>query len=748
MAALHHDELDSLRRREVLILVSALVLIVLFWSLTVWDLRRAEMRAYGDSDNVAAGLATGYAEQVSAKLRGAELTAREIARQALGDPSRSAEIAAASTIELRDVAVIAGAVFDRRGALVRGFPELRNPELFRDLVQLALSPARPDVVLGFPSEQPVGKAVPLAVRLPSGLGDGVAVVALRTARLAEGMLVDDAQRQLGVAVVTGAGVPIVAAGAAAAQAPEAPLRAALAATDRRAAQGGFRLASESGAELLVSYRHLPRYDLIIAVTTPADVALAGYRAHRKQALVIGSFLSAILMAIGASMSVTQRRAHGITRAVAESEKRTADALRRAELSNAELSRREAETTVARELLVDAIESITDAFALFDQRGRLTLCNQAYIDVFRQVGRHADPRGRSWAELIRMEIAAGVYADPDNEIRANPEEWIKKRQSRLRHTINDGIEVQLANRRWISLRERRTAEGGIVIVRADITELKNQQFKMQDKEEQLRAYVERLSRMAEDFLLAKKTAEEANRTKSAFLANMSHELRTPLNAIIGFSDAIKQQLFGPVSNKRYLEYIGDIYDSGTHLLSLINDILDMSKIEAGKYEIHVEALDATEVVDSSARFMRVRAEEAGVSLSVDAPTSLILWADVRALKQILLNLLTNAIKFTPKGGSVTLRVRAMDEDIEFLVVDTGIGIPARDLPRLGQRFEQVDNAMTRRREGTGLGLALCRSLTELHQGQITIASEVGQGTTVSVRLPRGQAPAEQRPRAAE
>jgi two-component system cell cycle sensor histidine kinase PleC len=218
--------------------------------------------------------------------------------------------------------------------------------------------------------------------------------------------------------------------------------------------------------------------------------------------------------------------------------------------------------------------------------------------------------------------------------------------------------------------------------------------------------------------------------------MSHELRTPLNAIIGFSDAIRQQLFGPVSNKRYLEYVSDIYASGTHLLSVINDILDMSKIEAGKYEIYRERLEATEVVSATARFMRVRAEEAGVQLRVDAPGTVTLMADVRALKQILLNLLANAVKFTPRGGSVTLHVRGFDHHVEFLVVDTGIGIPARDLPRLGQRFEQVDNPMTRRKEGTGLGLALCRSLSELHDGAIDIASEVGKGTTVTVRLPRG------------
>ncbi len=748
MAALLHDELESLRRREALILLSALVLIVLFWAMTAWDLRRAETRAYVDSERIADGLAAGYAEQVAAQLRSGEATAREIARQASVDPQRPTDEALAAS----GGTVVAAAIHDRRGGVLRSLPRGQDAEVFPDLVQQMLSQPRREVLLGAASERRAGVILPLAVRVPAGqspnAGDGVVVAVLRTAGLAEELLGTGAPGGLGLGVVTAAGASIAVAGDGATRMPEPALRAALAAVDRSLASGAFRLPNESGSELLVAYRHLPRYEVIVAVTTPVAVALAGYHAHRNQALVIGSFLSAILMAIAALMSVTQRRAHAITRAVAESEKRTADALRRAELSNAELSRRDAETTEARELLVDAIESITDAFALFDQRGRLTLCNQAYVDVFRQVGRQTDPRGRSWAELIRMEITAGVYEDKDNEIRTNPEEWIKKRQSRLRHAINDGIELQLANRRWISLRERRTAEGGIVIVRADITELKKQQIKQQENEEQLRGYVQQLSKLAEDYLFAKKTAEEANRTKSAFLANMSHELRTPLNAIIGFSDAIKQQLFGPVANKRYLEYISDIYASGTHLLSLINDILDMSKIEAGKYEIHAEALDAAEVVDSSARFMRVRAEEAGVSLSVDAPDSLTLWADVRALKQILLNLLTNAIKFTPKGGSVTLRVREIGDDVEFLVVDTGIGISARDLSRLGHRFEQVDNAMTRRREGTGLGLALCRSLAELHRGQITITSEVGQGTTVSVRLPRGDAPAERGNRAAE
>ncbi len=512
-----------------------------------------------------------------------------------------------------------------------------------------------------------------------------------------------------------------------------------AALGRLLAAGGGELAGPvarlevDGGDFLVARHPVAGRDLAVAITAPVEIVMAGHLRHRQQVLLTGGLLSILVLAVGALMSITQRRAQTVSRAVADSERRMTDALRRAEMSNAELARRETETEQARETLVDAIESITDAFALFDQRGRLTLCNQAYMEVFRHVGRQTDPRGQGWADLIRLEIAAGVY--DDGAIRRDPEAWIRWRQGQLKRSLNDGIELKLANGRWISLRERRTAEGGIVLVRADITDLKKQELRLRQSEDDLRHSLNRQQKLADDYLLAKKNAEEANRTKSAFLANMSHELRTPLNAIIGFSDAIRQQLFGPVSNKRYLEYVSDIYASGTHLLSVINDILDMSKIEAGKYEIHRERLDATEVVTATARFMRVRADEAGVQLRVDAPGSVTLMADMRALKQILLNLLANAVKFTPRGGSVTLRVRGFEHHVEFLVIDTGIGIPARDLPRLGQRFEQVDNAMTRRKEGTGLGLALCRSLSELHDGAISIASEVGRGTTVTVRLPR-------------
>ncbi|MBL8701044.1 MAG: PAS domain-containing sensor histidine kinase [Alphaproteobacteria bacterium] len=750
MAALLDDDLDALKRREALILFAALVLIAVFWTLLVWDLRGVEARSYAIADRVHAGLATAYSERSEGRLQAVERVALDVARAAAGDPAKLPESTLpVSALALGD-AISEIHLFDRRGVAQRSHPPGRDAAALAAIAARSLAADAPSSVLTPVDIAGPGGGAMLAMATRIGrlgsAGDGVIVVLMRQAAfLAD--LADHPPPAGTEAYALAAGVGIVARdGAPAIGAMEPAFRRALEAAFAAAPSGTYRISGAEAGEMLVSYRAMPRFDHVVAIATPIDRVLEAYRAHRNQAIVIGSLLSALVLAIGALMSLTQRRALTITRAVAESERRTAEALRRAEHSNAELSRRDQETQQARETLVDAIESISDAFALFDQRGRLTLCNQGYVDVFRHVGRQTDPRGRSWSELIRLEVAAGVYED--NDIRRDPEAWIHWRQSQLRRALNDGIELKLANGRWISLRERRTAEGGIVLVRADITDLKKQELQLRKSEDQLRGYVLQLSKLAEDYLYAKKTAEEANRTKSAFLANMSHELRTPLNAIIGFSDAIKQQLFGPIANKRYLEYITDIYASGLHLLSLINDILDMSKIEAGKYEIHPEAVEAAEVADASARFVRVRAEEAGVTLAVEAAPDVKLAADRRALKQILLNLLTNAIKFTPKGGSVTLRVNDAGDWIEFLVLDTGIGIPAKDIARLGQRFEQVDNTMTRRKEGTGLGLALCRSLAELHKGTITITSEVGQGTTVTVRLPRGDVSSLPAARAAE
>lgn len=234
--------------------------------------------------------------------------------------------------------------------------------------------------------------------------------------------------------------------------------------------------------------------------------------------------------------------------------------------------------------------------------------------------------------------------------------------------------------------------------------------------------------------ARETAESANRTKSRFLATMSHELRTPLNAIIGFSDMIRSELFGALP-PRYREYSELIHESGTLLLDLINDILDMSKIEAGRFELLLEDFEVSDVVSSCARLMRSKAEQSGLSITTKVQPGTLVMADRRAVKQILLNLISNAVKFTPSGGEITLAATAHGDQVALSVTDTGVGIPPSDLPRLGRPFEQATQDPTLAKAGTGLGLALVRSMAQLHGGDLTIESQEGRGTTVTVHLPR-------------
>jgi len=233
--------------------------------------------------------------------------------------------------------------------------------------------------------------------------------------------------------------------------------------------------------------------------------------------------------------------------------------------------------------------------------------------------------------------------------------------------------------------------------------------------------------------ARAEAEALNASKSRFLANMSHELRTPLNAVIGFSDIMVQRIFGPLPDK-YLEYARLIHESGGHLLAVINDVLDMSKIEAERYELKRTWFDAREPVAAAVRLVRLQAHEAAIGLrSVLPPEPVLVHADERALKQITLNLLSNALKFTPGGGSVTVSLTAQGEVLELTVADTGVGIAPEDLERLGRPYEQVGDA-DKKVLGTGLGLSLVRAFAELHGGAMSIESTLGEGAAVTVRLP--------------
>ena len=300
--------------------------------------------------------------------------------------------------------------------------------------------------------------------------------------------------------------------------------------------------------------------------------------------------------------------------------------------------------------------------------------------------------------------------------------------------------------------------GIGAIGTDITERKHAEERIQESERALQARVAELEAaqrrledqeanlisLAGDLKIARDEAEAANRAKSEFLATMSHELRTPLNAIIGFSEIIGTEVLGPVGNTKYRDYAEDIHNSGQHLLDLINDILDLSKVESGMDELHEEEIEIPEVAHSVLRLVQQRAQKHGVNLELELPgTPLHLRADRRKLKQILVNLLANAIKFTEAGGKVVLTVRCQaGQGYEFQVSDTGIGIAPEDIPKALSQFGQVDSTLGRQHEGTGLGLPLTKALVELHGGSLDLQSQPNVGTTVTVHFPaeRVSAPA--------
>ena len=387
---------------------------------------------------------------------------------------------------------------------------------------------------------------------------------------------------------------------------------------------------------------------------------------------------------------------------------------------------QARAQAAETRLRDAIDSTSEAFVLWDRAGRLLMCNRNYREFFSIEPRVLKP-GTPRDSVISIAALAVKQELPAPDGRPGVREA----------ELNDG--------RWVQISERRTAEGGLVMTAADITAIKNQEEARRLNEEALQRAVDslessqaQLAELARKYESEKIRAEGANKAKSEFLANMSHELRTPLNAINGFSEIMVHEMFGPLGDDRYKEYSRDILSSGQHLLALINDILDMSKIEAGKMNLKLEPLHLDEVVEDTVRLMRNRAETAGLRLIVDLPPLPLIEADYRALKQVLLNLLSNALKFTPRGGRVTISAStepaASGEQMRISVADTGIGIAKEDLKRLAKPFEQIENQHAKTQQGTGLGLALTKSLVEMHDGRLTLESEPGVGTTVSVILP--------------
>ena len=395
----------------------------------------------------------------------------------------------------------------------------------------------------------------------------------------------------------------------------------------------------------------------------------------------------------------------------------------------------AEKTVEADLrLRDAIETIPEAFVLWDAEDRLVLCNSHFQRLHKLPDSAVTP-GTSYETVI--------------EVGKMPEVRTRLHDAGTHAPGARTFEAQLDDGSWLHISERRTKDGGYVSVGTDITRIKEHEQKLVDNDLRLRATVIDLKRsqtaleqqaleladLAEKYSEEKNRAEEANQTKSKFLANMSHELRTPLNAIIGFSEIMESGMFGTLGSEKYQEYCHDILTSGHYLLEVINDILDMSKIEAGRMKLDMESLDLSKTLAESLRVVSGRADDKNLVVSADIEGTISVVADRRAIKQIIVNLLSNAVKFTPDGGKVTVRSRLLRDSIVLMIADTGIGIAPHSLARLGRPFEQVESQLTKTYHGSGLGLAIARSLTHLHGGTMRLRSRLGTGTVVCVSLPR-------------
>ena len=360
------------------------------------------------------------------------------------------------------------------------------------------------------------------------------------------------------------------------------------------------------------------------------------------------------------------------------------------------------------LIAAAVERLGESVAIYDADDRLVFWNEAYRK------HHEGELEKLLKPGLRLEdlVRARAYSGEAPEAIGREEAYIAERMERHR---NPGPQFETPRKdRWFIYRESPTPDGGTIIIIIDITELK------QAEEDLRKALVE---------------TKQANQAKSQFLATMSHELRTPLNTILGFADILYNQYLGPPGQGQYREYAGDIKASGEHLLELVNDLLDISTIEAGKQSLDKEKLQPKELIAECAIIVGEKAYSSGINLVTRVPKDLPpFYADRRATKQILLNLLSNAVKFTPEGGEITVSAKASKRNTEFMVADTGKGIPADKLPKLTDPLTKFDADPYLAEQGWGLGLAITKSLIDLHDGTLDIKSKVGKGTTVTVIFP--------------
>ena len=360
------------------------------------------------------------------------------------------------------------------------------------------------------------------------------------------------------------------------------------------------------------------------------------------------------------------------------------------------------------LLQSTLENIGEGLSVFDGRGRLIAGNSRFcelLDLPADLGTDA-----TLHDILMLQAVRGDFGEGE------PEGEVARRLDLFYRDVPTIKERITPAGRLLQIRRRAMPNGAVVSVYSDVTDIKASERKL---------------------IEARSQAELANRAKGDFLANMSHELRTPLNAIIGFSEVISNELFGPILNEKYLEYITDIHASSLHLLSIINDVLDMSKIEAGKVELAKELVPIQSLIREVMRMVHERAQSRDIELTSQMSEQEVdIWADERSMKQIFLNLLSNAIKFSREGGTVCVRAIADRSDVAvFEIEDHGIGMNEEEQERALQPFGQAQPATTRTYGGTGLGLPITKGLVEAHGGTLTITSRAGVGTTVRIVLPK-------------
>ena len=383
-------------------------------------------------------------------------------------------------------------------------------------------------------------------------------------------------------------------------------------------------------------------------------------------------------------------------------------------------------------LRDAIETVSEAFVLWDADNRLVMCNSKF-QKFHHLSNEAVAAGTPYAQVM----AKGTPPVIQTQIALGERPLAAART----------YEARLGDGRWLQINERRTKDGGYVSVGTDITALKRHEEQLMESERRLMATVadlrksrqtlelqaQQLADLAEKYFEQKAEAETANRAKSEFLANMSHELRTPLNHIIGFADMMWREKLGALGSPKYVEYCRDIKESGEKLRDVIEDVLDMARLESGRFQIQKADFEIDNAISGAVAEIETIAAEKGISVSVDLKPDVKLHADPKAIEKILTILLRNAVKYTPTQGRVRVRTRCVLGALNIYVEDNGMGIAPAPLARLGRPFEQL-GPLNDGMKGSGLGLAIARSLVDLHGGSVRIKSSVGAGTIVLVHLP--------------